>query len=383
VSWLKTPIKFQKMYFIADWLKQEHSMTALCARYGISRQCGYELIKRYRTEGEMAFDERSHARHAHPNQTSSHLIQAILDVKHRFTAWGPIPIKRWLEINKSQECWPAASTIGEILKRHGLVKSKKLTKRTPAHSEPLKHCNHPNQVWSADYKGHFRMKNQQYCYPLTISDNFSRYLLCCDGYEEINGKKAIFSFEKVFYEYGLPDVIRTDNGPPFASTGLGGLSRLSIWLLKLGVLPERIQPGHPEQNGRHERMHRTLKASLNLNTKHSLVEQQLWFNEFKEEFNKERPHQALQLKRPIEMHKKSLRSYSPTINEINYPNSMLIRKVKTNGEMKYFGKRYYVSELLHGEAIGLEMIDEVRAIVYFGKLKLGIIDARLDKIIRP
>jgi len=277
MSWQKIPVKYQKMHFIADWLKKEYSMTALCIRYGISRQCGYELVRRYIAEGELAFDERSHARHNHSNQISPALVQIILNLKHRFKTWGAVPIKRWLEINEPAQQWPAASTIGDILKRHGLVKARNARRRTPAHTEPLKNCDGPNKVWSADYKGQFRLGNEHYCYPLTISDNFSRYLLCCDSYGEISGKTVIRSLEHVFYEYGLPEAIRTDNGPPFASTGLGGLSRVSIWLLKLGIVPERIEPGHPEQNGRHERMHRTLKAALKYNTKYSLVEQQLWF----------------------------------------------------------------------------------------------------------
>jgi|EndMetStandDraft_3_1072993.scaffolds.fasta_scaffold160879_1 putative transposase len=383
MSWHKIPAKFQKMHFIADWLKQEYTLTALCSRYSISRTCAYNLIKRYQEEGEAAFNERSHSRHTHPNQTSSELIQSILDTKQRFQIWGPVAIKAWLEKNCPKINWPAASTIGDILSRHGLVKPRRFRKRVPPHTESLKDATHANHIWSADYKGQFLMKNQRYCYPLTITDNYSRYLLCCDGFEEISGKKAIKSFEKVFYEYGLPEAIRTDNGSPFAGTAVGGLSKLSIWLLKLGVKPERIRPGHPEQNGRHERMHRTLKAGINLNTKLSLQSQQRWFDQFKKEFNEERPHQALKLKRPFEVHEKSLKSYPLIIPEVTYPDSFLIRKVKMNGMIKYSGKTYFVSELLHGESIGLEMIDDDRAIVYFASLKLGIIDAKLRRITRP
>ncbi|HSW97264.1 MAG TPA: integrase core domain-containing protein [Candidatus Saccharimonadales bacterium] len=383
MSWQKTPVKYQKMRFIADWLDGEYSFTDLCRRYQISRQCGYELLNRYKQEGDAAFEERTHARHTHPNQTSRELIQIILDTKHRFLTWGPIAIKAWLEEEYRNHTWPAASTIGDILKKHGLVKKRRLRKRVPPFTEPLKNCNASNEVWSADYKGQFRMANNQYCYPLTITDNFSRYLFCCEGFEKISGEKAIKTFEKVFYENGIPDAIRTDNGYPFAGPALGGLSRLSIWLLKLDILPERIEPGCPQQNPRHERMHRTLKAGIQLNTKSSLREQQQWFDEFRKEFNEQRPHQALQLKRPVQIYQLSRREYPTKLQEVSYPSRFLIRRVKTNGQIKYFGKRYFVSELLHGESIGLEMIDEERAIVYFGKLKLGVIDARLDKISRP
>jgi putative transposase len=383
MSWQKTPIKYQKMRFISDWLSEEYTFSKLCERYQISRQCGYELVNRYQLEGELAFEERSHARHNHPNQTPKEITQLVLDTKHRFLTWGPVAIKAWLEEEYKDQLWPAASTIGDILKKHGLVKKRYLRKRVPPFTEPLRNCSAPNQVWSADYKGQFRMKNKKYCYPLTITDNFSRYLFCCDAFGKISAKNTIKSFEKIFYEYGMPDAIRTDNGFPFAGTAIGALSALSIWLLKLDILPERIEPGCPQQNPRHERMHRTLKAGINLNIKKSLREQQQWFDQFRKEFNEQRPHQALNLKRPNQVYLYSLRSYPVLIPDVVYPNHFLIRKVRTNGEIRYFGKKYFVSELLHGEPVGLEMIDEDRAIVYFARMKLGIIDAKLDKIRRP
>jgi transposase InsO family protein len=383
MPWQKTPTKVQKMRFISDWLGQEFSMSDLCTRYKISRQSGYLLVKRYEEEGEAAFVERPHTRHVHPNQTPENIIRLILETKQRHLDWGPITIRAWLNKNMSNFSWPAVSTVGDILNRHGLVKKRYSRKHTPPHSEPLRECDAPNKVWSADYKGQFKMKNEKYCYPLTMTDNFSRFLFCCDGFDRIHAKSAIKSFENVFREYGLPDAIRTDNGYPFAGVAIGGLSELSIWLLKLDIMPERIEPGCPQQNPRHERMHRTLKAGIKHNLKYSLGRQQKWFNHFLKEFNEERPHQALALKTPASVYRKSNRSYPTKIGEINYSDKFLIRKVKTNGEIKYFGKRYFVSELLHGEAIGLEMIDEDRAIVYFGRLKLGIIDSKLDKITRP
>lgn len=383
MSWHKVPVKVQKMLFIADWIKKEHSVSDLCLRYGISRQCGYELINRFTTEGEAAFEERSHCRHSHPNQTSPELIQIILDTKHRYPLWGPVAIQAWLTKEKPTYRWPAASTVGDILKRHGLVKKRVLRRHVPPYTQPLKHCEGVNQVWSADYKGHFRMQNTRYCYPFTVTDNYSRFLFCCDAYEKISGILTIKSFEKIFYEYGLPDVIRTDNGYPFASTAVGGLTRLTAWLLKLGIHLERIDPGCPQQNPRHERMHRTLKAGIQTNTKRAVAEQQSWFDIFKKEYNEQRPHQSLKLQRPAEVHEKSRRIYQTPNPEVIYPNEFLIRKVRTNGEIKYAGKKYFIAEVLRGEPVGLEMIDDDRAIVYFAKLKLGIVDARLDKIKRP
>lgn len=383
MPWQKTPINTQKMRFISDWLGQEYSMSALCARYNISRPTGYNLIKRYQDEGEGAFVENSHCRHHHPNQTPDSLVAMILDTKKRHLDWGPLTIHAWLKEHKPRHRWPAVSTVGDILKKHGLVKKRYSRKHVPPHTEPLRECDAPNKVWSADYKGQFKMLNGNYCYPFTVTDNFSRFLFCCDGFNNIHEKNTIKSLEKVFYDYGLPDAIRTDNGYPFASVALGGLTRFSIWLLKLNVIPERIDPGCPQQNPRHERMHRTLKAGINLNLKSSLGRQQKWFGHFLKEYNEERPHQSLNLKTPNSFYKKSERSYPLIIPEMVYPSEFLIRKVKTNGELKYFGKRYFISELLHGEAVGLEMIDDDRAIVYFGQLALGIIDAKLNKITRP
>ena len=371
------------MRFIADWLEQEYSMIALCARYKISRDTGYSLIKRYQEEGEDAFIERSHCRHTHPNKTPYKIEAMILDAKQRHLDWGPITIHAWLKEHKPNFQWPAVSTVSDILKRHGLVKKRYLRLRVPAHTEPLGKCDAPNKVWSADYKGQFKMSNGRYCYPLTMTDNYSRYLFCCYGFERIHEKNTIKTYEKVFCEYGLPDAIRTDNGYPFAGKAVGGLSRLSIWLLKLGIMPERIDPGCPQQNPRHERMHRTLKAGINLNLKSSLGRQQKWFDHFRKEFNEERPHQSLGLKTPNTFHHKSDRDYPSVIPEMEYPDGYIMRKVRSNGEIRYFGKFYFVSELLHRESIALEMIDEDRAIVYFGRLKLGIIDSKLDKITRP
>jgi transposase InsO family protein len=383
MSWQETDISQEKLKFINDWLKDEFSFATLCKRYQISRPTGYALVKRYQAEGVAALAERSRAPLCTPHKTSEPIEAKLLHFKHRYPHWGPSMIRDFLIKEGIEGPWPAASTVGEIFKRHGLVKPRKLKRRTPAHSEPLKHCTAPNQVWSADFKGQFRLRNNKYCYPLTMTDNYSRYLILCEGLMSPNCIDSIKCYEKAFREYGLPDVIRTDNGQPFAGLAIGGLTRLSIWLLKLGIMPERIRPGCPQENGRHERMHRTLKEATIIPGQKNLQEQQQLFDDFKIEFNTKRPHQALKASRPAEVHRKSIREMPEKMSEIIYPNEFLIRKVKINGELKFSGKRYFVSELLHGESIGLEPIDDDRAIVYFSRLKLGIIDARLNKIIRP
>jgi putative transposase len=383
MSWKNRCIKQEKLLFIADWLKEEHTFTELCERYQVSRKTGYKLVSRYQEEGERAFEERSHARHHHPNATAAEVRGHLLCLKHRFPKWGPAKIRDWLSLEEPGKDWPSASTIGALYERHGLVKPRRYRRKTPSYSEPFLNCSLPNEVWSADFKGQFKVGSGRYCYPLTISDNYSRYLLGCEGFESPNMEETIRSFERVFKEYGLPKAIRTDNGYPFASVGIGGLTRLSIWWLKLGILPERIRAGCPQENGRHERMHRTLKEATAVPAQGDFAQQQRCFDEFRQEYNEARPHEALGKKRPASVYTKSSREYPGRVQEVSYPDPFIIRRVKTNGELKWHGKRYYVSELLHREPIGLEVIDEGRAIVYFAKLKLGLIDARKDQIIRP
>jgi hypothetical protein len=224
--------------------------------------------------------------------------------------------------------------------------------------------------------------NEDYCYPLTITDNYSRYLLAVDGFARPTYQNVRRSFERVFAEHGLPDAIRTDNGQPFAGCGLGGLTQLSIWFLKLGILPERISPGKPQENGRHERMHRTLKEATAKPSQNNFTDQQSAFDHFRQEYNQERPHEALDNHTPGDIYIPSSRELPALLREIQYPRNMEVRRVRSNGEIKWLGKKCFAAELLYGEPLGFEMIDEGRAIVYFAKLKLGIIDIRLDHILR-
>jgi putative transposase len=383
MSWQKTSDKDMKMMFIGDWLKKEFNFKTLCDRYKISRPTGYALVNRYLAEGEGALQQKSRAPHHIPHKTPTHIESILIKLKYRFPYWGPRKIRDYLLIQDKGTDWPASSTMGEIFKKHGLTKKRKIRKKVPAHSEPLSHCNASNQVWSADFKGQFYLSNAKYCYPLTITDNWSRYIFACEGFLSPTCDNVIKIFERAFKEFGLPDAIRTDNGQPFCGLGIGGLTRLSIWFLKLGIMPERIDLGAPQQNGRHERMHRTLKEATIIPGKYSLETQQTIFNNFIREFNFERPHEALQAKRPYEVYGKSKKIYPDTILEVYYPDEFLVRKVKNRGEIKIKGKKYYVSELLYKEPVGLEVLDEDRMILYFSKLKLGIVDLKLDKIIRP
>jgi len=383
MPWQETDKSKERLNFIVDWKTNEFTFSELCKRYKISRPTGYLLIERYKLEGLDGLKERSKTPLTTPHKTSEELEQILLDLKFRFPTWGPAKIKDYLSAEGIEGNWPAVSTIGEIYKRHGLVKPRKKRKRIIPHNEPLRHCLYSNAVWSADFKGQFKLRNKSYCYPLTITDNFSRYLFACDAFESPNSENTIKTFKKVFLEYGLPDAIRTDNGQPFCSLGIAGLTRLSIWFLKLGINLERIALGAPQENGRHERMHRTLKEAAITVGEHSLVEQQERFNKFIDEYNSLRPHAALQGQRPKEVYTKSLRQLPEKLIEFEYSPEYKLRKVKCNGEIKFGAKRYFISELLHGETIGLEMIDDSRAILHFNKLKLGLIDSKLGKIIKP
>lgn len=288
MTWRNYDIDEQKMLFIADWLKQEITMADLCRCYSISRKTGYKLIKSYNELGQDAFKEKSRARHIIGNQTSKEVEDTLLKVKNKYLYFGPKKIRLWLEKHFPSQRWPAVSTIGEILKKHDLVRPRKYRRRVEPYTNPFASCEEVNQIWSADFKGKFKLGNQKYCHPLTITDNHSRFLLNCHGMYHQTLEETKKQFERAFYTYGLPDVIRTDNGTPFAGRSTAGLSTLSIWWLKLGIIPERIALGHPEQNGRHERMHRTLKEATTCPPQKNLHQQQERFNEFIEEYNHER-----------------------------------------------------------------------------------------------
>ncbi len=313
MPWKETCAMTERHAFIKAWLSREFTKTELCRRFGISRPTGDKWIYRFYEQGSKGLIDRSRAPQHCANRTEEALVKQILALKHRYPTWGPKPLRDKLIRDKPDITWPATSTVGEILKRHGLVKRRRKRHRIPPHSQPLQHAIAPNAVWSADFKGHFAMGNGKRCYPLTITDNYSRFLFTCQGQYGLKLKPVQVCYEQAFRRYGLPDAIRTDNGYPFAQVCLGGLSPLSIWLLKLGVKPERIAPGHPEQNPRHERMHRTLKAATASPPKANLSAQQRAFNRFLEEYNYQRSHQGLGMgRRPADVYTSSTRPFPET-----------------------------------------------------------------------
>ena len=359
---------------VNEYLSNDYTITELSDRYGLARKTIYKWLERYHSQGEEGLAERSHAPFNHPNATDEEIVQTILEMKMKRMKWGPKKILARLKLDQPETHWPADSTGSEILKKYGLVGKKKYCRRTPPYTAPFLGCDMPNMTWSADYKGQFRMGNGRLCYPLTISDNYSRYLLDCQGLAHPKLELTKPRFEWAFRNYGLPQAIRTDNGFPFASTGLGGLSRLSVWLIQLGIKPERISSGCPEQNGRHERMHKTLKEAVASPPKKNMVEQQKAFNYFKDEYNYERPHEALDLNTPASVYQLSSRPFPAKIPAVDYDSNTTIRFVHTNGEIKWKGNNIYLSETLIGQYVALTPVDNHLWRVNYSFYPLGFLD---------
>ena len=382
MPWEETCTMSERMKFIAAYETGEETMTVLCQRFSISRKTGYKWLRRFQQEGIDGLHNKSRAHYSHPATTNEETVQWLLDLKQRYPHWGPNKIHDYLTLEQPEERWPSASTMGDILKKHGLVKSRKKRLRTPPYTKPFLRCVAPNRVWSIDYKGEFSLGDNTRCYPLTITDNYSRFLFCCHGEHKISGLTAKKILTRLFKEFGLPEAIRSDNGTPFASIGIGGLSRLSIWWLKLGILPERIEVGHPEQNGRHERMHLTLKQAVLQPPAKTLQAQQKKFNDFIQEYNYVRPHDGIGKKRPGEIYQPSTRVFPTTPLVIEYPSELKRVKVKPNGCIKFKGKEIYIGGLLAGEPLGMIEVAEDKWQVYFTKMSLGLIDMRTGGFVR-
>jgi transposase InsO family protein len=383
MPWKEISPMDQKIQMIGDYLSEEYSISQLSKMYEVSRKTVYKWIGRYQTEGPPGLEERLKAPRTHPNATPLAVAREVVAVKLRHQRWGPKKILAWLEGHRPGELWPAASTVGEILKKEGLVKPRRKKHRTPPYSERLGKWERPNEVWSADFKGQFRTADGKLCYPLTIIDNSSRYVLLCRGLNRPTFEEAQPWFEWVFLEYGLPEAIRTDNGAPFASVGLGALTRLSIWLIKLGIRPERIEPGHPEQNGRQERMHRSLKEAVAKPPRSDIKEQQKAFDQFIQEYNFERPHEALGQKTPAAYYRPSLRPYPVRIPKIGYPGDVIVRQVRHNGEIRWKGELIYLSQALAGESVALKQKEEHLWEVRFSFHLLGVLNELTGEITPP
>ncbi len=371
MPWREASPMDQRTQFIADHLRDVRSITELCALYGVSRKTGYKWIDRYVRHGPAGLEEASRRPRRSPNQTSEEIVSAILDARRRHPRWGGKKLLALLHKRHPRWSLPGRSTACDILSRHGMVPRQRRRRRLGHPGKPTSQVLAPNDVWSADYKGQFRTGDGRYCYPLTVADGFSRYLLGCQALTSTAGDEAKPIFTRLFHEYGLPRRIRSDNGVPFATTTLARLSKLSAWWVRLGILPELIEPGRPDQNGRHERMHRTLKAETTRPAAGSLAAQQRRFNVFREEFNHERPHEALDQETPATCYSASPRPM---------PDRLEVRYVSANGGMRWNRRWVNVSTVCIGEYVGLEEIDDGIWNVYFGPLRLGRLSERHMRI---
>jgi len=364
----------QRKAFIAACEGGGEALAEVCRRYEISRETGYKWLKRFAEEGEPGLEERSRAPHRQRQEMLEEVAEEILGLRRGHPRWGPRKLKAYLERKAPEIEWPAASSIGALLKREGLVVGRHKRLRTPSYSEPLEHADRPNRVWCTDFKGWFVCGDGTRCDPLTCTDAFSRYLLRSRAVPKTDGPHVKSVFEATFREYGLPEAIRSDNGPPFASKAPGGLTRLSMWWLQLGVRHERIEPGCPEQNGRHERMHQTLKQETASPPRANLRQQQKAFLAFEREYNYERPHEALGNRTPAEMYERSARPYPSKLPELEYPCGVLLRRISQQGSLKWKCERTFISAVLAREVVGLLEIQEGRFGVYYGPLLIGWFD---------
>ena len=376
MPWLETDVIKERTRFVLDYESELFSMTELCERHGISRQTGYALWARYRAQGLAGLQDRPRGPQSCPHKTPREVEQALVSVRRKYPRWGPVTLLQRLERERPELVLPAPSTAGEILKRHGLIEPRKRRVRHRHPGRPYVEMGAPNDVWTADFKGEFLTRDHRYCYPLTIADGCSRYLLACRGQHSPAYPGTRAHFEAAFREYGVPLQMLTDNGTPFASCAIGGLSRLAVWWIKLGIHPVRIEPGRPQQNGRHERMHRTLKAEATRPPAANLAAQQRVLERFRRRYNEERPHRALKGEVPATLYRPSPRPYPEREPELTYPGHFRILRVCTNGCLSWRGGFVFVSQVLVGEPLGLEPIDDGIWSVHFGPVLLARFDER-------
>jgi transposase InsO family protein len=366
----------ERMRFIADWERGLYSMTELCQRYGVSRKTGYKWIDRVEVEGVDGLRERSRAPHHIPHRMAPAVERAIVEARRQHPSWGPRKLLAWLARRRADLELPAPSTAGDLLRRHGLVKPRRRRTAWKHPGAPCLQTKAPNDLWTADFKGQFRTRDGLYCYPLTIADQHSRYLLACDALDSTKGAGVRPVFLRLFREVGLPRAIRTDNGVPFATRGIHGLSQLNVWWIRLGIAHQRIEPSHPEQNGAHERMHRTLKAETARPPAATRRGQQRRFHRFLEEYNLERPHEAHGQQPPDTLWHPSPRGYPSKILKPEYPGHHLVRRVCTAGTFRFKRRQIFLSHTLSQDDIGLEETADGVWSIYFYDVLLGKLSER-------
>lgn len=373
--WRETVAMDERVRFVAACLEDAETMSALCAAYSISRKTGYKWLGRYRERGVAGLSDLPRAPLHHGRATPVDLVEQIIGSKEAHPLWGPKKIMAVLRRSDPDRLWPAASTAGEILKRAGLVKGRRRARWRGVGGGPFADPQAPNEVWSADHKGWFRTGDRSRCEPLTVIDGHSRFLLGLEATGSTGETEAWPVFERLFECYGLPDRFRSDNGPPFASVGIAGLTPLSVRLVKLDIELERIAPGKPQQNGRHERFHLSL-LPLCQTPEADLLAQQRRFDSFREEYNSIRPHEALGQTPPAEHYHRSNRTMPKTLPEPDYPAEAALRRVRSNGEIKWCGQMVYVSHSLVGEPVAIEETQDGEWALRFYNHPIGVIDRK-------
>lgn len=376
MPWLETDAMTQRLEFVFEAHRGLYTMRELCARYGISRANGYKWVDRFGNEGRRGLVDRSRAPHTCPHRIPDAVQAELLALKRAHPTWGPRKLRDILREREPGVVWPAASTIGDLFRRHGLVRKRRRRRPTqhPGVVPPTTEA--PNDLWTADFKGHFRTGDGLYCYPLTLADQHTRYLLACQGLARIEGKGARAVLTEAFRTYGLPRAIRTDNGVPFATTALHGISTLNVWWMQLGIQHQRIRPASPQENGAHERMHRTLKAETLRPPRRTRRAQQVVFNRFRRAYNEERPHEHLRGKPPARAYHASPRPYPERLPPIEYPGHYLVKRVTNAGTIRFKRKLLFLAKPLKQLPVGLEEVGDGIWSIHFNRVLLARFDER-------
>lgn len=371
----------QRMQFVTEFRTGLFTMTELAAQYGISRKTGYKWIDRYEAGGVGALSDHSRRPEYSPAATAPELVEALVALRKRRPRWGAKKLLAVLRRQDPDARWPARSTVCDLLKQRGLIAPQRKRFHAPGASRaPLVPITAANEVWTTDFKGEFRTGDGRYCYPLTLRDGFSRYVLRCDA---LLGRTTVATrdrFARAFAEYGLPERIRSDNGGPFASPGVAGLSQLSVWWIRLGIVPERTAPGHPEQNGSHEQFHRVLKAATTRPPAVHAAAQQRRFARFCAEYNDERPHEALQDEPPAQHYRASPRAFPRQLPALEYPGQTEVRLVGTTGGVSWGGEPLFLATALAGEYVAFEEVDDGLWTIFFATVALARFDERHRRI---
>jgi putative transposase len=373
MPWRTSTVPNERARFVLEAELSDFSHAELCRRYNVSRPTGYKWLERYRQDGLPGLQDRSHRARSCPHATPDQVVEAILAIRKK-RGWGARKIRVKLLEDPAMPHVPCVDTVHQVLVRHGCVEERKPRRRRTHPGPPLPIPPEANATWTADFKGEFRTGDGHLCFPLTIQDGHSRFLLECRGMLRLDLQATVRRFRHLFREFGLPQRIRTDNGHPFASTAIAGLSQLSVWWISLGILPELIEPGKPQQNGRHERMHRTLKEKTASPPKSTLRAQQTKFNEFRRVYTFERPHESLSMATPADFYEPSPRPFTETPEPIEYPGHFEIRRVSGDSTLRWHSRKVFVSNLLKYQDVGLEQVADGVWSVYFGPVHLGWLD---------